>query len=115
MKKKYSWEKYVSPELRWKFTDDLELKIVMEYQKIINLLDGTTNQPPKFRTRTGAEIHDEKWASYNNYNVKFKTSMIRSNLCHYSDAYIHVKGPITVPHTTSAAAPVNNTNKKSNI
>ena len=39
-------------------------------------------------------------------------SMIRSHLCHYSDAYIHVKGPITVPNTASAAAPVNNTNKK---
>ena len=39
-------------------------------------------------------------------------SMIRSHLCHYSDAYIHVKGPTTVPNTASAAAPVNNTNKK---
>ena len=42
---------------------------------------------------------------------KFKTSMIRSNLCDYSDAYIHVKGTITVPNTTAGAA-VNNTNKK---
>ena len=61
IKKKYSWEKYISPELRRKFTDDLELKIVMEYQKKKkNLLDDTTNQPSKFRTRIGAEIHDEK-------------------------------------------------------
>ena len=33
----------------------------MEYQKKKkNLLDDTTNQPSKFRTRIGAEIHDEK-------------------------------------------------------
>ena len=31
----------------------------MEYQKIINLLDNTTNQPPKSRTRNWAEINDE--------------------------------------------------------
>ena len=38
--------------------------------------------------------------------------MIRSNLCDYSDAYIHVKTTITVPNTAAAAAPVNNTSKK---
>ena len=31
----------------------------MEYQKIINLLDDTTNQPSKFRTRNWVEINDE--------------------------------------------------------
>ena len=38
--------------------------------------------------------------------------MIRSNLCDYSDAYIHVKTTITVPNTAAAATPVNNTSKK---
>ena len=47
-----------------------------------------------------------------NNNIKFKTSMIKSNLCDYSDAYIHVKGTITVPNTAGAAAALNNTNKK---
>ena len=37
--------------------------------------------------------------------------MIRSNLCHYSDVYIHVKGTMTFPNTGTAAAP-NNRNKK---
>ena len=41
--------------------------------------------------------------------------MIRSDLCDYSDAYILVKGTITVPITAAARAAVNNTNKKSNI
>ena len=44
--------------------------------------------------------------------VTFKASMIRSNLSDYSDAYIHVKGTITVPNTAAQDAPVKNTNKK---
>ena len=31
----------------------------MEYQKIITLLDDTTNQSSKFKTRNLAEINDE--------------------------------------------------------
>ena len=38
----------------------------MEYQKIINLLDDTTNQSSKFRTRNWVEINDESWGAYNN-------------------------------------------------
>ena len=38
--------------------------------------------------------------------------MIRSNVCDYSDAYIHVKLSITIPKAAATAAPVNNTNKK---
>ena len=38
--------------------------------------------------------------------------MIRSNLCDYGDAYIHVKATITVPNLVTATAPVDNTNKK---
>ena len=49
---------------------------------------------------------------YDNSNIRFKTSLIRSNLCDYSDAYIFVKGTITVPNTVAAGAAVNNTNKK---
>ena len=43
--------------------------------------------------------------------IKFKTSIIRSNLCNYSDPYIHVKGTITVPNTGTAAAPDNKIKK----
>ena len=48
----------------------------------------------------------------NNNKIKFKTSMIRSSLCDYSDACILVKGSITVPNTAGDGAAVNNTNKK---
>ena len=69
----------------------------MEYQKIINLLDNTTNQPTKFTTKNWIEINDESRGRYNKGNqIIFKTSMLRSSLCDYSDAYILVKGTITV-------------------
>ena len=51
----------------------------MEYQKIINLLNDTANLPSKFITRNS----DESRENYENNNTKFKTSMIRSNLCDY--------------------------------
>ena len=88
------------------------IKIIVEYQKIINLLDETTNQPSKFRTRNWAKINDESKGRYNNGNMRFKTSMIRSNLCDYSDSYILVKGTITVANTVTAGAAVININKK---
>ena len=44
--------------------------------------------------------------------IKFKTTMLKSSLCDYSDAYIHVRGTITVNYTGAADANANNTNKK---
>ena len=52
----------------------------MEYQRIINLLDDTRNEPSKFRTRNWVEINDQSKGKYDNSNIRFKTSMIRSNL-----------------------------------
>ena len=54
---------------------------------------------------------NQKWR-YDSSNIRFKTSLIRSNLRDYSDAYILVKGTITVPNTEAAGAAVNNTNRK---
>ena len=69
----------------------------MEYQNIINLLGNTPNQPTKFRAKTWDEINEEERGTYNtNSRIKFKTSMFRSSLCNYSDAYILVSGTITV-------------------
>ena len=60
----------------------------MEYPKIINLLDNTPNQQTKFRTKNWVELNDDSRETYNtNSQIKFKTSMLRSNLCDYSDAY----------------------------
>ena len=85
----------------------------MEYQKIANLLNHVTNQPYKFRTRNWVEINDEARSTYSpNKQIKFKTSMLRSSLCDYSDAYILVKGNITVNNTAADGAAANNTKKK---
>ena len=86
----------------------------MEYQKIVNLIDDDTlNQPSKFRTRNWVEINDESRGVYNvNSQFKFKTTMLKSSLCDYSDGFILVKGTISVNNTTAQGAAVNNTNKK---
>ena len=49
---------------------------------------------------------------YDDINIRFKTSIIRSSLCDYSDACILVKGTIKVPNGKAADSAVNNTNKK---
>ena len=65
----------------------------MEYQKKKKkLLDETPNQLTKSRTKNWVEINDESRRTYKtNTQSRFKTSMLRSSLCDYSDAYIHVK------------------------
>ena len=69
----------------------------MEYQKIANLIDDASNQPSKFRIRNWVEINYESRGTYNvNSQIKFKTTMLKSSLCDYSDAYILVKGKITI-------------------
>ena len=59
------------------------------------------------------EINDESQGTYNKGNQRgFKTSMLRSSLCDYSDAYILVKGTITVANAAIATAAANNVDKK---
>ena len=85
----------------------------MEYQKIANLIDDTPNQPSKFRTKNWFEINDESRGAYKvNSQIKFKTTMLKSSLCDYSDAYILNKGTISVNNTAAQGANANNTDKK---
>ena len=80
----------------------------MEYQTIANLLDDASNQLSKFKTKNWVEINDESRGTYNvGSQIKFKTTF-----CDYSDAYIVVKGNVTVNNTVAADADANNTNKK---
>ena len=68
----------------------------MEYKKIIKLVDDTPNQPTKFQAKHWVEINDESRVTCNtNSQIKFKTSMLRSSLCDYSDAHILMRGTIT--------------------
>ena len=85
----------------------------MEYQKIANFLDSALNKPSKFRTKNWVEINDVIRGTYSpNKQIRFETAMLRSSLCDYSDAYILVKGNISVNNTAAAGAAVNNINKK---
>ena len=68
----------------------------MEYQKISNLLNDESKKPSKFRTRNWVEINDKSRGTYTSNDTKFKTRMLRSNLCEYADAYILVKGTIRI-------------------
>ena len=88
----------------------------MRYQKIINLLDNTANQPTKFKTKNWVEINDGSRGTYDEDNqIRFKTSMLSSSLCAYSDTYILVKGTITVANTAAQEADRNDRGKKSHI
>ena len=61
------------------------------------MIDDASNQPSKFRTENWVEINDESRGTYNvNSQIKFKTTMLESSLCDYSDAYIFVKEKITI-------------------
>ena len=61
------------------------------------MIHDTSSQPSKFRTKNWVEINDESRGTYNiNCQIKFKTTMLKSSLCDYSDAYILVKGKITI-------------------
>ena len=84
----------------------------MEHQKIASLLNDESNKPSKLRTRNWVEINDKVRGEYSSDNqIKFKTKMLRSSLCDYSDAYILVKGNITVNNTAAAAAAAATANK----
>ena len=76
----------------------------MEYQKIANVLESTSDNLSKFRTRNWIEINDESRGNYANGDIKFKTTMLRSNLSDYVYSYILVKGTTTITGEGADAA-----------
>ena len=77
----------------------------MEYQKITNLLDDSSNKTSKFRIKSWVEINDESRGKYNvDKQIRFKTTMLKSSLCDYSDADILVKEKITITGARNDAA-----------
>ena len=75
----------------------------MEYQKIANSLAKTSDNVPRFITKKWIEVYDQLSNAEDRYQpskqIRFKTSMVRSDLCNFSDAYIVVKGTITLIRT----------------
>ena len=72
----------------------------MEYQKITNLLDTTTDNVPRFNIKKLIEVYDQSGNAKDRYKpskqIRFKTSILKSDLCDYSNAHIVVKGDITL-------------------
>ena len=72
----------------------------MECQKMTNLLGTTPNQVPRCITKIWVEVHDQTGSAEDRYKpskqIRFKKSMLGSDLCDFSDAYIIVKGDITL-------------------
>ena len=70
----------------------------MEYQRIKNLLDNIpADEVPRFINKKWIEVHDQSGETYNtNKQIRFKTSLLRSDLSDFNNAYIVVKGKITV-------------------
>ena len=72
----------------------------MEYQKITNLLGTTPNEMPRFITKKWVEVHDQSGDANDRYKpnkpIRFKTSVLRSDLCDFSDVHIVIKGDITL-------------------
>ena len=75
----------------------------MEYQKITNLLDTTNDEIPRFITKKWVEVYNHSVNAEETYKpnkqIIFKTSLLRSDLCDFSDAYIVVKGTIPLTKT----------------
>ena len=77
----------------------------MEFQKIVNLLDITSDNKdlPRYVTKKQIEVYDQSEINYSpNKKFRTKTSMLRSDLCDLSDAYIVVMGDITVTNPNNA-------------
>ena len=75
------------------------------FKKIINFLDTTSDEKdlPRFVTKKWAKVYDQSGGNYNvNKEVRIKTSMLRSDLCGFSDAHIVVKGTTTVVRPNNA-------------
>ena len=69
------------------------------------MLGTTRDKIPKCITKNWVKVYDQSGSADDRYKpnkqIRFKTSMLRSDLCNYSDAYIVVKGSITVTNLNS--------------
>ena len=64
------------------------MDIKIEYKKITNLLSNTSDKVPRFITKKWIEVHDQSGRAYDtNKQIRFKTSMLKSDLC---DAVMHI-------------------------
>ena len=79
----------------------------MEYQKITNLLGTTSDNVPRFITKKWIEVRDQSGNAEDrckpSKQIRSKTSMLRLDLCDFSDAHIVIKGTVTVIGTSNSS------------
>ena len=67
----------------------------MEHQNLLNLLNEARS--PKIVTRKWNIVNDQSNTNYDIENeIIYNTEVLKSNLCDYNDAYILVRGDITL-------------------
>ena len=67
----------------------------MEHQKILNLLDESSN--PKFVTRNRIIVNDQSKANYIAENeIIYSTEVVKCNLCDCKDAYTLLRGNVII-------------------
>ena len=75
--------------------------------KIMNVLGTTPDEMPRLITKKWVEVHDESGDANDRYKpskqIRFKTSMLRSDLYDFSDAYIVVRGTIAATNPDNNA------------
>ena len=77
----------------------------MEFQKVVNFLDTTSDNKdlPKFVTKKWIEVYDQSQEDYDVIKeIRIKISMLRWDISDFSDVYIVVKGNITVTEPDNA-------------
>ena len=63
----------------------------------MNLLDTAPDTMPRFNTKNWIEVYNQSAGTCNtSKQVRFKTTMLESDPCDYSDNYFVVKGTITI-------------------
>ena len=82
----------------------------MEYYKINHLLGSESENLSKFVSREYVRVNSLSNTYNENKSIRFKTPMLRSDLCDYVDAYILINGTITV----TASVGANNIRDKKN-
>ena len=89
----------------------------MVFQKIVNLLDTTSDNKDLtiFVTKRWIEAYGQSEENYNvDKEIRIKTSMLRSDLCNFNDAYVAVKGDITLEGDNDANKRNKNLTSKNN-
>ena len=84
----------------------------MEYEKIHRLVNGGETMPDlvsKFTSKKLVEVHNPTVNGQykENKEIRFKTAMLRSDLCDYSDAYVEVTASVAIEVTVENADNIN--------